>query len=128
MKHPIEHVVPAASLVLVLGLLASGCRTTPADPPAAGIDSEASGTEVAGDPASASAAINEVCPRSGRPVAEDSLTEYRSQVVGFCNPHCRDDFAAHVADRPRDRRFFDALIEQAGLDPPESDSDDSDSR
>ena len=54
--------------------------------------------------------INEVCPRSGLAVVESSLTEYRGYVVGFCNTHCRDDFAAHVADRPEDRRAFDALI------------------
>lgn len=40
----------------------------------------------------------------------DSTTEYRGVVVGFCNPHCRDDFAAHVADRPADRAIFDDLI------------------
>lgn len=55
-------------------------------------------------------AINRCCPRSGRPVAGDSLTTYRGQVVGFCNPHCRDDFAAHADQRPRDRAYFDALI------------------
>ena len=56
------------------------------------------------------AAINPTCPRSGKPVSEDSLTEYRGHVVGFCNTHCRDDFAANVADRPDDRAHFDALI------------------
>lgn len=51
-------------------------------------------------------AINEACPRSGKPVAEDSLTVYRGYTVGFCNQHCRDDFAA----RPGDLGHFDAII------------------
>lgn len=58
--------------------------------------------------------LNSVCPRSGKPVAADSLTTYRGHVVGFCNPHCRDDFAAHVAERPEDRAFFDRLLESVG--------------
>jgi hypothetical protein len=40
----------------------------------------------------------------------DSLARYRGLVVGFCNPRCRDDFAAHVGQRPLDTRYFDALI------------------
>ena len=36
--------------------------------------------------------INETCPWSGEPVQADSLTEYHGQVVGFCNPGCRDKF------------------------------------
>ena len=36
--------------------------------------------------------INETCPWSGQPVRSDSLTEYDGQVVGFCNPGCRDKF------------------------------------
>jgi len=36
--------------------------------------------------------INDVCPWSGKPVAADSLTLYRGNVVGFCNPGCRDKF------------------------------------
>jgi len=54
--------------------------------------------------------INARCPRSGEPVAPDALTQYRGFVVGFCNPHCRDDFAAHSAARPNDRAAFDAAI------------------
>ncbi|HEU5481691.1 MAG TPA: glutathione S-transferase [Sphingomicrobium sp.] len=44
--------------------------------------------------------INETCPWSGKPVSADSLTRYRGQVVGFCNPGCRDKFeaAAHAFD------------------------------
>ena len=40
--------------------------------------------------------INETCPWSGRPVQEDSLTEYDGQVVGFCNTGCRDKFETAV--------------------------------
>ena len=40
--------------------------------------------------------INETCPWSGKPVRSDSLTEYNGQVVGFCNPGCRDKFDAAI--------------------------------
>ena len=36
--------------------------------------------------------VNETCPWSGKPVSPDSLTVYKGQVVGFCNPGCRDKF------------------------------------
>lgn len=55
-------------------------------------------------------AINDHCPRSGKPVSADSLTTYRSHIVGFCNPGCRDDFAGHIDERPKDREFFDRMI------------------
>lgn len=55
-------------------------------------------------------AINDVCPRSGKPISADSLAEYRGYVVGFCNTHCRDDFAANIEERPDDRAAFDAII------------------
>jgi hypothetical protein len=58
------------------------------------------------------ASINQTCPRSGRPVVADSLALYRGKVVGFCNQHCRDDFAAHVDQRPDDRSFFDAILDR----------------
>jgi hypothetical protein len=61
--------------------------------------------------------INRFCPRSGRLVSDDSLTDYRGLVVGFCNPHCRDDFAANIAQRPLDTRYFDALIREHELEP-----------
>ncbi len=38
--------------------------------------------------------INDVCPWSGDPVSADSLSLYRGQTVGFCNPGCRDKFEA----------------------------------
>ncbi|QLQ12521.1 MAG: glutathione S-transferase [Brevundimonas sp.] len=41
--------------------------------------------------------VNAVCPWSGKPVAADSLTLYRGQVVGFCNRGCRDKFEAAMA-------------------------------
>lgn len=60
--------------------------------------------------------INQFCPRSGKPVVADSLTTYRGLVVGFCNQGCRDDFAANVDERPDDRRYFDVLIKENGLE------------
>ena len=58
---------------------------------------------MAGEP-SLDQCINELCPWSGKPVAANSLTRYRGEVVGFCNPGCRDKFdAAAIA--------FDAAIE-----------------
>ncbi|WP_414472620.1 glutathione S-transferase [Microvirga sp. M2] len=41
-------------------------------------------------------AVNETCPWSGKPIAADSLTRYRGEVVGFCNPGCRDKFEAAI--------------------------------
>ena len=40
--------------------------------------------------------INATCPWSGKPVQADSLTEYDGNVVGFCNPGCRDQFESAV--------------------------------
>jgi hypothetical protein len=48
-------------------------------------------------------AVNETCPWSGKPIAADSLTEYRGAVVGFCNTGCRDKFERAVT------HFEDAL-------------------
>ena len=48
--------------------------------------------------------VNSVCPWSGKPVAANSLTRYRGEVVGFCNPGCRDKFDAAAS-------AFDAAIE-----------------
>lgn len=55
--------------------------------------------------------INKTCPRSGKLVSSDSLTKYRGRTVGFCNTHCRDDFAENVNERPKDRSFFDKIID-----------------
>ncbi len=60
-------------------------------------------------------AINKYCPRSGKPVAGDSITTYRGLAVGFCNAGCRDDFASHIDDRPDDRQYFDTLIKENDL-------------
>ncbi|MEM7674326.1 MAG: YHS domain-containing protein [Verrucomicrobiota bacterium] len=60
--------------------------------------------------------INKYCPRSGKPVAEDSQTDYKGFLVGFCNPGCSGDFASNVSDRPEDRRYFDTLIKERDLD------------
>ena len=48
--------------------------------------------------------VNDVCPWSGKPVSEDSLTHYRGKVVGFCNPGCRDKFDSAA-------QAFDAVID-----------------
>ena len=48
--------------------------------------------------------VNTHCPWSGKPVSADSLTLYKGQVVGFCNPGCRDKFDAAAG-------LFDAAIE-----------------
>jgi len=40
--------------------------------------------------------LNTHCPWSGKPVQADSLTEYRGNVVGFCNTGCRDKFEQAV--------------------------------
>jgi hypothetical protein len=48
--------------------------------------------------------VNPTCPWSGKPVSPDSLTLYKGRVVGFCNPGCRDKFAAAAS-------AFDARIE-----------------
>ncbi|MEO0394197.1 MAG: glutathione S-transferase [Pseudomonadota bacterium] len=41
--------------------------------------------------------VNQVCPWSGDPVSADALTLYQGQVVGFCNPGCRDKFEKATA-------------------------------
>ena len=48
--------------------------------------------------------VNKVCPWSGDPISEDSLTRYRGKVVGFCNPGCRDKFEKAAS-------AFDAAID-----------------
>ena len=47
--------------------------------------------------------INETCPWSGAPVLADSLTTWEGQVVGFCNPGCRDKFENAVKHFERSR-------------------------
>lgn len=60
-------------------------------------------------------AVNMFCPRSGKPVVEDSLTKYRGFTVGFCNPACRDDFSRNIEDRPKDSTYFDFIIREKDL-------------
>ncbi len=57
-----------------------------------------------------SQSINPNCPFSGKPVQDDSLTRYKDRVVGFCNPGCRDKFAANPAGFPDAVAVFDGLI------------------
>ncbi len=57
-------------------------------------------------------AINNFCPRSGEPVKDDSLTEYRGYTVGFCNPGCSSDFAKNIQSSSDDTRYFDILIKE----------------
>ena len=96
----------ALSIVVLgtLGCAAPGAVPTQAEP------ASAEETNVVRRP------INATCPRSGKPVAGDSLTEYRGYSVGFCNTHCRDDFAANVDERPNDTNAFDAVIAELQRD------------
>ena len=48
--------------------------------------------------------VNRVCPWSGDPVQADSLTTFKGETVGFCNPGCRDKFEKAAS-------AFDAAIE-----------------
>ncbi|MCB1548695.1 MAG: glutathione S-transferase [Hyphomicrobiaceae bacterium] len=48
-------------------------------------------------------AVNSACPWSGKPITQDSLTLYKGEVVGFCNPGCRDKFEKAL-------RMFDPLV------------------
>ncbi|NEO88104.1 MAG: YHS domain-containing protein [Spirulina sp. SIO3F2] len=60
--------------------------------------------------------INKFCPRSGKPIQPDSLTTYREHTVGFCNPGCRNEFAANPDLYPSDRAYFDTLLKENELD------------
>jgi glutathione S-transferase len=46
------------------------------------------------------AAVNAVCPFSGKPVAADSLAEVAGTVIGFCNTFCRDKVVADAEAWP----------------------------
>jgi len=61
-------------------------------------------------------AVNETCPWSGKPIAADSLTTYRGVVVGFCNPGCRDKFAAAVTHFEKTLAERDVPLLAKGLD------------
>ena len=60
-------------------------------------------------------AINKFCPRSGKPIENDSLTQYRGLIVGFCNPGCRDDFSKNINAPSRDTDYFDVIIKENEL-------------
>lgn len=60
-------------------------------------------------------AINKYCPRSGKPIMNDSLTEYQNHVVGFCNPGCRDDFENNIDNSFKDKMYFDVIIKENEL-------------
>lgn len=45
--------------------------------------------------------INQACPFSGKPVQENAMTELEGKTIGFCNPGCRDKFAAHPENYPQ---------------------------
>ncbi|MCQ4159610.1 isochorismatase family protein [Roseomonas sp. GC11] len=53
--------------------------------------------------------INATCPWSGKPTTPDSVTLWQGWPVGFCNPGCRDKFAAaqahFTAALPQPRRL-----------------------
>ena len=55
--------------------------------------------------------INPLCPFSGKPVEANSLTTYNGHTVGFCNPDCRDKFAADPEAFPEAREQFDERIQ-----------------
>jgi hypothetical protein len=55
---------------------------------------------------------NATCPFSGKPVTADSLTLFDGRVVGFCNPGCRDKFAAAPDKFPNAVDFFRAIPAQ----------------
>ena len=68
-----------------------------------------------------SQSINKFCPRSGDPVQPDSLTTYRGQTVGFCNPGCSTEFASNPEAYPQDRAYFDTLIKELELSATDTD-------
>jgi len=56
--------------------------------------------------------LNKFCPNSGKPIKEDSLIDYRGEIVGFCNPHCRDEFAKNKEAKSIAKKYFDTLIKE----------------
>ena len=57
--------------------------------------------------------INETCPWSGKPVQADSLVLYGDDVVGFCNPGCRDKFESALRHFEKARASSVERIRQA---------------
>jgi hypothetical protein len=61
-------------------------------------------------------AVNETCPWSGKPISADSLTLYRGEVVGFCNPGCRDKFEAAISHFEKALADRDVPLIARGID------------
>jgi hypothetical protein len=61
-------------------------------------------------------AVNETCPWSGKPISADSLTLYRGEVVGFCNPGCRDKFEAAISHFEKALETRDVPLIAKGID------------
>ena len=57
--------------------------------------------------------INETCPWSGKPVQADSLALYGDDVIGFCNPGCRDKFENAVRHFEEAKALSGGRIRQA---------------
>ena len=55
-------------------------------------------------------AVNTNCPWSGKPIQANSLAHYKNKVIGFCNPGCRDKFAAAPESFPEVISLIDAAI------------------
>jgi YHS domain-containing protein len=74
----------------VVGFCNSGCR----DKFVAAVNAfETALINAPSENGNTSGTINDMCPWSGNPVQDDSLTNYKGKVVGFCNSGCRDKFA-----------------------------------
>jgi hypothetical protein len=61
-------------------------------------------------------AVNETCPWSGKPIAADSLTLYRGDVVGFCNPGSRDKFEKAIQHFEAAREKRDVPLIARGIE------------
>lgn len=60
-------------------------------------------------------ALNDCCPWSAKPIVADSLTHYRGEIVGFCNPGCRDKFDAATTLFKAAIVAGPTLLERAGI-------------
>ena len=52
--------------------------------------------------------VNDACPYSGKPVADDSLAEIDGVVIGYCNQFCRDKSVADAEAWPATVALLDA--------------------
>lgn len=59
--------------------------------------------------------LNRYCPNSGKAVTTEGLTMFRGAVVGFCNPRCRDVFAAEPEKDSTARSYFLVLLAEKGI-------------